>query len=79
MQFKRRQGQNRSAVGASFCMAHPQGFAPFSFGDRLGLVFIVEGATLSVLAVTGLLSYIAVRVLVYSVSGFDHLPKSPLV
>jgi hypothetical protein len=35
----------------------------FDFNDRLGLVFIVEGAALSVLAITSLLAYITVGVL----------------
>ncbi|KAJ8591501.1 hypothetical protein M405DRAFT_788739 [Rhizopogon salebrosus TDB-379] len=39
-------------------MANPPGFVQFDFGDRLGLVFIVEGASLSVLAITTLLAYI---------------------
>jgi hypothetical protein len=43
-------------------MANPQASTPLDFGDRLGLVFIVEGATLSVLAVTTLLAYITVGV-----------------
>ena len=33
----------------------------FDFGVRLGLVFVVESACLSALAVTGLLGYIGVR------------------
>ncbi|KAG1749879.1 uncharacterized protein EDB91DRAFT_770404 [Suillus paluster] len=38
--------------------AHPQASAPLDFGERLGLAFIVEAATLSVLAITSLLAYI---------------------
>ncbi|OAX44174.1 hypothetical protein K503DRAFT_679309 [Rhizopogon vinicolor AM-OR11-026] len=37
---------------------HPLASLPFNFGERLGLAFIVEGATLSVLAITTLLAYI---------------------
>jgi hypothetical protein len=35
----------------------------FDFDDRLGLVFIVEAASLSVLAITSLLAYITVGIL----------------
>jgi len=34
---------------------------PFGFGTRLGLVFVVEAASLSALAVTGVLLYIGVN------------------
>jgi hypothetical protein len=34
----------------------------FDFDDRVGLVFIVEAAALSVLAITSLLAYITVGV-----------------
>jgi hypothetical protein len=34
---------------------------PFDFGTRLGLVFIIEAAFLSALAVTWVLLYIGVR------------------
>lgn len=45
-------------------MANPLETATaFDFDDRLGLVFIVEAATLSVLAITTLLAYITVRIL----------------
>ncbi|KAG0708745.1 hypothetical protein DFH29DRAFT_888819 [Suillus ampliporus] len=37
---------------------NPQASAPFDFDERLGLAFIVEAATLSVLAITSLLAYI---------------------
>ncbi|OJA16219.1 hypothetical protein AZE42_00100 [Rhizopogon vesiculosus] len=37
---------------------HPLASQPFDFGERLGLAFIVEGAILSVLAITTLLAYI---------------------
>lgn len=46
-------------------MANPPGFAQFDFGERLGLVFIVEGASLSVLAITTLLAYITVGVYLF--------------
>ena len=36
----------------------------FDFGTRLGLVFVVEAAGLSAIAVLGLLGYIAVRPLI---------------
>ncbi|KAG2154727.1 hypothetical protein DEU56DRAFT_770034 [Suillus clintonianus] len=39
-------------------MANSPESAAFDFGDRLGLAFIVEAATLSVLAITTLLAYI---------------------
>ncbi|KAK7059068.1 hypothetical protein VNI00_001692 [Paramarasmius palmivorus] len=39
-------------------MSTPDGGSPFSFGTRLGLVFIVEFASLSAIAVTSLLLYI---------------------
>ena len=38
----------------------PDGEPPFDFGMRLGLVFIIEAATLSLFSVLGLLLYIAV-------------------
>lgn len=44
---------------------------PFDFGVRLGLVFVVEAASLSALAVVGLLAYIGVRMRV-SFAGCGH-------
>ncbi|KAG2120758.1 uncharacterized protein F5147DRAFT_647191 [Suillus discolor] len=58
-------------------MANPQETATaFDFDDRLGLVFIVEAATLSVLAITTLLAYITTypRPISIAPSQFEWVP-----